>query len=521
MPITVIPADDNSGAIAGWEMLSRAASERNARIAQERAGQKVAYQALIEKLSDPATTEAQQNAILSQDPAQFLSTYGVPITSVGRDIETLRGAADTPAARKAGAGASGAPVDRKRVLVEHPGGTAGEQQAAATLAGTKAGTTAEEQKTAYYAQGVRLNEQEATVQMSQARQVIKRDFRTNDGKVPTLNQTDAFIRGEFDLYPTTEGSKRLETIREIIGGDPNDPAVHVALLALSNDQAYDQAKLDALKADKQLTDAKVSEMDERLKLFQQGIDPDTGKSLTGGTQIDPRELLAVNKGFSDAFTNALGPIGMTATATTSSPTWLPGWYSTHEDKVPGFAAAIFGSGIADPAAVRADLERAVLGDPATRKKGASVKTIKFPVFDEKTGMFGTSDLTLDQAVTAGTQIRRKLATELPALFRAMGTVDPNVLNAMMQGNPLMQQAARVYAPQLARSIDDAQRATAVTGAANAVKAAGAADPNIAGLLIDRDKLQKEIDDLKQQYRLQADPQPAQPAQRNRLGLEPQ
>jgi len=173
MPITVIPADDNSGAIAGWEMLAQAARERAARLHQEQRGKKVAYQALVEKLSDPSTTEEQQNAILSQDPAQFRQTYGVPITQVGKDITTLKGgpAVDTPAARKYAA-ESGAPTTTKRVLVEHPGGTAAEQQQRATLASTEAGTAAEQQKTEYYKQGVRLNEGEAMRAQSSARQVV-------------------------------------------------------------------------------------------------------------------------------------------------------------------------------------------------------------------------------------------------------------------------------------------------------------------------------------------------------------
>jgi len=281
-----------------------------------------------------------------------------------------------------------------------------------------------------------------------------------------------------------------------------------------NDQAYDKAKLESLLADKNLTDAKVAEMAERLKLIQSGIDPDTGKSLTGGTQIDTTKLLAVNKAFGETFNNALGPIGATASATTNSP-WFRGvdWFTVKQAEIPGFGAAVFGNGIADPAAVRVDLENAILGEPTVDPKTGvaaprrHVKSVKFPVFDQKTGIAGTVDMTLDQAVMQATQIRRKLATELPALFQAMGTLDPNVLGAMMQGNPMMQQAARAYAPDLAKIVDDARARAKAAATATAVEGAALADPNTAPLIEMRDRLQREIDDMRRMFGGQANPQP--------------
>jgi hypothetical protein len=500
MPITVIPADENAGAIAGWQMLAEAAQRKAARLHQERQGRKVAYQALVEKLSDPSTTEEQQNAILTQDPAQFQETYGVPITQVGKDVTAFKGgpATDTPAARKY-AKDSGAETTTKRVLVEHPGGTAAEQQQGATLAGTQAGTAAELQKTEYYRQSAQLATQENTRAQSTARQTVKRDFRTSAGKVPTLNETDAFIKGEFDLYPTTEAGKRLDLIREIISGDETDPAVRYAQMSLLNDQERDTKQLEGLAADTRLANARADELGERVKLYQQGIDPDTGKSLAGGeAPPDPREIIAVGKAFGDAVANAFNS---TPTAMQTEATGLKGWlpWTATVERNPELAALIFGNGSANPADVRADVERiAGKGRKAEKIMFLGVDKNKIPV---------ERKVNPDEAVLAITQARRQLTAELPPVWKAMEAASPRALIEMVQSNPLLEQAAKAYAPTLAKAIDEARKQIAAERATAGTAAAATADPNAAPLMELRDKLQREIDDIRRTLGGQANPKP--------------
>lgn len=503
MPITVIPADDRGSDREGLGLSLLAQAQENAKLRRER--QTADYADLVKFLSNPNTSEEEQNAVLTMDPKAFQSKYGVPITSVGKDVQTFRDkASDTPAARKYAA-ESGAPMDKKRILVEHPGGTAQEQQQAATLAQTQENVAAEQQKRKYYEQAVLLNQQQGMIELSNARQAVKKNFRTLDGRIPTLNETNANLRGDLDLNPTTEASTKLEMIRTIFDGDENDPAFRYLQLSLLNDSDMSTAQLEKLRAETEAIKAHQIEQEERNRLLQSNTDPDTGKSLSGDQAVDPGKIVQVSKAFDEAMTNALGPLGAPSRMTTipakgfGSIPPITRW-TQRTQEYPGLTEAIFGNGVADPAAVRADLMR-VAGDKRT------ATSVKIPVFDKKTGLPGEATMPIDQAVVAITQMRRQLATSLPPLFKAMEGVSPRSLIEITQGNPIVLQAARAYAPTLAKAIDDARAQMATKMTADAAAAAVAADPNTAPLAAKVDELQKEVDATRRLISGQANPAP--------------
>jgi hypothetical protein len=497
MPITVIPADENAGAIAGWQMLHDALQRRWDREAQLTREKKVAYQALISNLSDPNTTEEQQNAILSQDPKQFHNTYGVPIESVGKDVARIRAAAGPGMGVAVAPGTPGGPgIDTQRILVPHPGGTAQQQQQAATLASTKEQTAADIQRRAYYEQATQLTGMESVRQEAEFNTRTKQLMRTAAGKVPTIADIRAYKAGNLDLYPTTPVQEKLDSLREIVGGDQNDPAVRMALFDLASQQDLTKANIDHLKAETEAARGMADERAMRLQYMQQGIDPDTGKSLTGG--IDPKELVALGNGFNSALNNALGPFGFpsqTSTVAQRGPITqllagrLVDWWSMKTAENPRLAAALFGTGNADPVSVRADLL-------ATAEPGRVVKTISFPSIDPKTGLPSTTDLTIDQAVPLVTQLRRKLVTELPPVFAAMRQAAPRTLLEMAAGNPLIEQAAKSYAPDIAAALAAARTAHAAEVTAAKAPPQQQVDQNMAPLLGEHSDLQKQLDDLR-------------------------
>lgn len=497
MAITVLPANENAGAIAGWDMLAQAARQlglqRRQQAYETSQAQKVAYQSLIKTLSDPNTTEDQQNAILSQDPQQFLRTYGVPKEQVGRDISTFKGGpgVDTPAAREFAA-ESGAPMENKRVLVAHPGGTPEEQAAAANLA-------MEKQKLEYYRQGTRLADETNLRERFKTRADVIRDFRTADGKTLTNEQADAAIAGTFDVYPTTEANRKLESLTAILGGDPNNPAVALVLRELMRDQDIDDAKLAQIKADTDATRSLADFRDKQLEYLKQGINPENGKPLTGGTVVDPRELIAANDAFAKALSSGFGPIGFGPSQMTTSssavpwgaPQFIVDWFTTKTADNPALAHALFGSGSANPADVRRDLLAAI---PAGKK----LKTITFPVLESKKGgvaVPGTRELTLDEAVQAVTQMRRAWTTSLPGVFNAMRAADRTTLVQMANGNPLILDAARAYAPDVSALIDKARKELGEEAKKESVgKPTGDATLDFLGA--GEQEARRELDDLK-------------------------
>lgn len=513
MPITVIPADDR-GDREGLGLSLLAQAQENAKLRRER--QTADYADLVKFLSNPNTSEEEQNAVLTMDPKAFQSKYGVPITRVGKDVSTFANTADTPAVLKRFESPTAAST--KRIVREQPGGTPVAQQAAATLAQTKENVAAEQQKRAYYEQAVKLNEQQGMIELSNARQAIKKGFRNpTTGGVPTLNETNAFLKGDLDLNPTTETATKLEAIRTIFDGDENDPAFRYLQLSLLNDQDMSTAQLEKLKAETEAIKTHQTEQEERNRLLQSNIDPDTGKSLSGDQAVDPAKIVQVSKAFDEAMFNSLKSLGAASGASKVNTVAATGWksigpiarYFQRAQEYPGFTEAIFGNGVADPAAVRADLQRLV-------GKDRTATSLKIPTFD-KNGLPIEATMPIDQAVVAITQARRALATSLPPLFKAMEGVSPRSLIEITQGNPIVLQAARAYAPTLAKAIDEARAQMATKMTADAAAAAVAADPNTAPLAAAVDRLQKEVDEARRMLSGQANPTPtAPPSNRNAL-----
>ena len=187
MALTVLPAPDMSGQNEGWRLLAEATDRQR----RERHAHETAYQSLITKLSDPDTTEAQQNALLTQDPKTFKNVYGVDISQVGKDVASFKTAAGSVGAPNGMqmSNAALAPGDgvSKRVLVAHPGGTAQEQQQAASLESTRASTESTRAGVANEATRTRLAQQSTQAVIASADTDIRKNMRRLDGKVPTFN----------------------------------------------------------------------------------------------------------------------------------------------------------------------------------------------------------------------------------------------------------------------------------------------------------------------------------------------
>jgi hypothetical protein len=481
MSVTIIPAPDMSGATAGWEMLSRAVQLNRAREQQKQA----AYQDLVIKLSDPTTTEDQQNAILTQDPAQFKITYGVPIEQVGKDIARFQKSAKDIVAPNGMVLQGQEFVGNKRVLVEHPEGTAQEQQQRATLTGTIASTEAEKQRAAANASQAELNKVDQAMRMGKFVVDIKDTTRTVAGKVPNNNQVREYLNGNLELIPTTAGQKKLEAITEILGVDQSTPAGRIAMHDFATQQNYSDEQLNAIRANVRNMTADAALRERELEMLNQGLDRQ-GKPLDKG--VDPKEIMAIGKGFTDAFNGALGPLGFPTKSTTAGAEWWKIDYLSSSTKDnPALLPAIFGNGAADPAAVRRDLLAAI---PAGRK----LKTIGFPSFDTKTNRPITVSLNIDEAVPQVTQMRRTLTTTMPPVFAALRQASPQSLLYMAANNPLIEQMAKAYAPDVAAMIADARKAEADTPPPPAANAAPV-DENLSTLTNDMIPLQKEVDDL--------------------------
>jgi hypothetical protein len=512
MSITVIPAPDMSGQNAGWQILADSIRQRNA----ERRAKQAQYQDLILKLSDPNTGEDQQNAMLTQDPKQFEQFYGVPLDQVGKDVATFKNAAkDVIAPGSSMVMNKSEFAGSKRLLVPHPTGTPLEQKQQAELGQTvaqtrqaEATTMSERQRTEYYQQQLGLNAQEARQKDVAFKLGLRQAMRTKDGKTPTPGMIDDYMAGTFDLYPTTEAGKKLESAREILGGDPADPATNLAQMDIVLDHNIKVADLDRVRAETEAARALADERNRRLEFIGKGINPDTGKPFVAGQEVDPKELMALNKGFNEAFSNALGPLGFPSTVTTEGTragtiakglrrSWvlspvggLVDWWTTKTTENPKLAAALFGNGSADPASVRADLAAAI-------EPGRTIKTIMVPGVD-KNGLPGMYPMTLDQAVPAIVQMRRKLGSEMPGVFTALGSASPSTLLQAVTSNPLLEQMAKVYAPALAAKIPEvrAMQKQMLAPAGQAGAANAPVDPNIAPILELPDQYKKEIDDIK-------------------------
>lgn len=509
MPITVLPPPDQSGAIAGWEALAR-----GIQIGQSRRRQRQeSYQALITQLSHPDTTEEQQNAILTQDPQQFRAFYGVPIEQVGKDVLKFRTAAQSVQSP------SGMDMNRpefagtKRVLVEHPGGTARQQQERATLTATQANTEQSraqmreaEARTELASAGMRLNVAQATTS-------VKKDMRVPDAnapgglRVPTFNEVRDYIDGKLELVPNTPENDKREAIAYIYGLDPDDPVGRTMIHALNEDIKKSGLDVDKTAAEIRDINARAALHEQEWGLIQNGIDPRTGKPMTGGADtIEPTKLQALGKGWNEAITKSIAPFGMPSQVITKTPPFanniqigpfgamLPEmmWKKAVVDN-PKIAGAIFGNGRADPASVRADLL-------ATVPAGSKLVSIKFPMptIDQKTGMVTTQSLSVDEAVPRVVQMRRSLTTELPVLFEAMRQASPATLIYMAAGDPLILQAARTYAPDVFKLITDAQTAADVASGKQAAPGAAEApaDPNATPLLDDIRRITEEMNEIK-------------------------
>lgn len=487
MPVTIIPAKDQSGANAGWEMLARGIQLGQAR----KHARETAYQDLIIKLSDPGTTEDQQNAILTQDPKQFQASYGVPLEQVGKDIARFRKSAADITAPNGMVMQGQEFAGNRRVLVEHPAGTAQEQQQRATLESTYAGTAAETQRAAANKTQAELNVGEEQRKVVGFIAGIKSTMRTPDGKVPTFNQVQEYIKGNFDLTPTTKAQEKLEAIREILGVDQSTPEGRIAIHDFATSQNLNDEQLRIAVANTRNINADAALREQELEFLKQGLGRD-GRPLPGGT--DPKDIVQVGKGFTDAFNGALGALGFPTKATTTNASWADAWRSldffnskTAIDN-PKLLPAIFGNGLADPAAVRRDLLAAI---PAGRK----LVTIDFPSFDAKTNMPTTTKLTIDQAVPVVTQMRRTFAVTMPPVFAALRQASPQSLLYMVASNPLLEQMAKAYAPDIADMIAKA-RETEAAAPTQPDANAPPEDENLAPLTGDIQTIQKEVDDLK-------------------------
>lgn len=502
MPVTIYPAPDQSGATAGWEMLARGIAAGQA-VKRQKEGN---YQALITQLSSPDTTEEQQSAILTQDPQQFRATYGVPIEQVGKDIVEFRKAADVVA--KSGMvmnSAAPAQETRRRVLVEHPGGTAQQQQQAATLENTKVNTETDRARMTAADAQAKLASKDMELNVAKAVTSGKASLRTADGKVPTFNEMQAYFAGKLELNPLKDEQDRREKLAFILGLDPADPANRIMQHALDNDLKTADISVDQAVENLRDTRASAALKEQQFQMIKDGINPNTGKPMIGGADsIDPTKLVALGKSWDESMTRALGPLGMPSRATTATPpntpftktpmvgpfgTPMPMFlWSKKVSESPDIAAALFGNGQSDPLSVRRDL--------AKLAPGGKVLSIDFPTIDPKTQQATTTSFKIDDLVPRVVQMRRTFTTEMPALFAAMRDASPATLIYMSAGNPLILQAARTYAPDVYKLITDAQAAAAAVPPPDAAPDPAAADPNTAPLVGDVQKMMTEIDDLK-------------------------
>jgi len=85
---------------------------------------------------------------------------------------------------------------------------------------------------------------------------------------------------------------------------------------------------------------------------------------------------------------------------------------------------------------------------------------------------------------------------MPPVFAALRATSPQTLFEISIADPLIAQMARIYAPDMAKIIDEARAARKSTLAPAAAAAAAPIDSNIAPILELRDSMQREIDDIK-------------------------
>lgn len=515
MPITIIPAADQSGANQGWEILARSIQLGQARRQQRNDN----YQNLIFKLSHPDTTEDEQNAILTSDPAAFKAAYGVDISQVGKDVSQFRTAAASVAAPEV-AGRAAQEIGTmdlnrakyagtKRLLVPRPGGTAKQQQEAATLRQTQVQTVGDEARTREAAARTALATKEMQTRVGESTAQLKATMRivdpvTGQQRVPTFNEVQDYYLGKIELTPLKPEQDQREKIAYILGQDPNDPIGRVMIGAFERTVDRDKLDLDKLTADIDYTRANTERLKQEWDLINQGLNPKTGAPVNGPDAIKPQELAALGKSWDEVTTRALAPFGLPSRTTTLGPpkyfnreiktpwgTQLPQlfWQKETADN-PLIGAAIFGSGQVDAASVRKDLLAAV---PA----GSKLKTIEFPVID-KDGLPRKLPLTVDEAVPRILQTRRSLAVTMPAFFDAMRQASPATLIYMANSDPMILQAARAYAPDIyqlitqARGTDNVSQTTPPGAPADDPLLA---DPNTAPLAVDMRGLQAQIDEI--------------------------
>ena len=518
MALTVIPAPDMSGANEGWRILAESVEQRR----RERHAKEAAYQDLVVKLSDPNTTEDQQNAILSQDPKVFENTYGVKLAQVGKDIATFRTAASAPPVTAPGASPmapGAAPTDiapgkmqmsnaalapgestTRRVLVPHPGGTAQEQQQRATLENTRANTEAERARTAQGRAAADLSQTEMSLRIGNATNDVKKTMRTADGRVPTFNEVQGYLVGKVELTPLKPEVDTRERVAYLLGQDPADPVGRVLIHDFQQSQDMNANTLEKAVADKDgvLLDNDLKRRE--LEMIDQGLNPRTGRPMTPGLEIKPNELASLSKSWNDATEHAMRGLGMPSQVTTDTQrvaALLPGTgvpfsvaaFQKQTIDNPKISAMLFGNGRADPASVRADLLASV-------PEGTRIKTINFPTIDQKTGLMTTTPLTIDQAVPRVVQMRQSWTTELPGLFNAMRQASPGTLAYMVFGNPMIEQASRAYAPDLVAKIDAARKAAVAADNPSPTANPLLQDPNTSSLVPDLAKLNDEIANLK-------------------------
>lgn len=510
MSVTIIPAPDNSGAIAGWEMLARTIAQNAAARRQRESN----YQDLIIKMSDPNTTVDQQNAVLTQDPKQFKATYGIDISQVGKDITQFRKAADVVAPN--GMVMTGtAPAENKRVLVDHPGGTAQQQQQAATLTNTQTNTSTDVARMKLAEAQSALASRDMQLNVAKAVTSGKATLRTLDGKVPTFNDMNAYFEGKLELNPLKPEADDREKLAFIYGQDPNDPVGKMMIHSLQND--LDKSDLSVDQAFENVKNARLDgQLKQReLDMINAGLNPNTGKPMSGADTIEPNKLMSLTEGFNNSIESALKPLGMPSRTKSAAPPEIPfsggaimdqmsfGPYKTSMPMFmwtksvgdnPKIGAAIFGNGQADPVSVRRDLLAAV-------PDGQKLLTIDFPTVDPKTGQPSTTTFTVDELVPRVVQMRRNLATTMPGFFTAFSQASPATLIYMAAGNPLILQAAKAYRPDIYKMIVEARGQSTTAPPPPLLDPAlsqwghNRTDPRTADMTNDVLKLQKSIDDI--------------------------
>lgn len=475
MPVSVIPAPDNSGMSQGLAILS-AAIEANKRRQWDMARDQAAN---LENLraNAPKLPEDQQNALLNIPPAQFKQRYGV-------DIDTV------------------APINKetgKRLFIAYPQGTPEEQKQRAELAQTQQATaTSKAQQGELEAITKSTNETSARETTKLAR-TFGDNYRTPDGKRLTFAQQVQLANGDPnapEVQAVSEYGKQIEDLSQLLGGEVGSKMVRDAVL---RDETMKNLGVDKLSAEIRNIDALTALYGKQ----QEALD----KKTPTGALVDDKfaqqtasKIQEVANGLTSQFsgipTEALSAPGALAKA----------WAFMKWSMTPGLNKGTPGAG--GGATQDSDRLAGLLFGPvdgvgayveSLRKDlgGGKSLTVSVPSINKDGKMTIEKRDLLDPTVQENLKYIRRKTAELAPLVDDMMSADPTGrrLAALAALNPIINKAVQTMRPDIYKQIIDAKGNIKGPDAFAAPQAAG--DPNLSALGADSDAvIQKQIDDIR-------------------------